>query len=358
MEPILSRLSEAVPSAINGTPTQRGFIPYVLRDLVKLENRPEGLTEVAYQWCSVISENRERLQDWEGLLLLCLEIGFRHLDPEHQSIKATLTHTDHHRGLVDIVFNSRECEAIADLLCAWTTETKYPKPAYTLLGLCAEHLVDLHNVIPFSPRLRRFVVYSIAFIGYEEFKRVGVERFTGLLDYLHVKFEDTSMGYDWARLLFDTTQSSEGIQHLSHWYWELLVELLVSLPSNRRLEVTYNPRTTASLTEAQEWDKLECWVGIVWMSCPPEADGATEDLDRSTALLFRERPGALQKLEQWMERWSQQRGNHISDAFQRLCGQAFETAQRMPGATGYPVSFLSRSLNLRSESHAVFFVSF
>jgi len=358
MEPILSRLSEAVPSAINGTPTQQGFIPHVLRDLVKLENRPEGLTEVAYQWCSVISENRERLQDWEGLLLLCLEIGFRQLDPQRQPIKATLTHTDHHRGLVDIVFKSQGGEAIADLLCAWTSETKYPKPAYTLLPPCARHLVGLHNTVPFSPRLRQFAVYSIGFIGYEGFKGVGVERFIGLLDYLHVKFEDISVGYDWARLLFDTTQSSEGIQHLSHWYWELLVELLVSLPSNRQLEVTYNPRTTISLTEAQEWGKLECWIGIVWMSCPPGADGATEDLERSTVLLFRERPGALPKLEQWMERWSQQRGNDIPDAFQRLCGQAYEAAQRMPGATGHPVSFLSRSPNLRSEPHAVFFVSF
>jgi len=38
MEPILDQLSEAVISAINGTPTQRGFIPPMLRDLVKLKN--------------------------------------------------------------------------------------------------------------------------------------------------------------------------------------------------------------------------------------------------------------------------------------------------------------------------------
>jgi len=329
MDPILSRLSEAVPSAINGTPTQQGFIPHVLRDLVKLENRPDGLTEVAYQWCSVISENRERLQDWENLLLLCLEIGFRHLDPQRQSIKATLTHTEHHRGLADIVFKSQESEAVADLLCAWTSETKYPKPAYALLDPCAGHLVDLHNLVPFSPRLRRFAIYSIGFIGYKKFEEVGVERFTGLLDYLRVKVEDISVGYVWARLLFDTIQSSEGIKHLSDLYWELLVELLVSLSSNRQLEITYNPQTTRFLTEAQEWGKLECWIGTVWMPCPPEADGATEeDLGRSMGFLFRQRPGALQKLEQWMERWSQRPGNHIPDAFQRLCGQAYEAAQR------------------------------
>jgi len=258
--------------------------------------------------------------------------------------------------LVNIVFKSQGGEAIADLLCAWTLETEYSKPAYTLLGLCAEHLVGLHNTVPFSPRLRRLVIYSIAFVGYEEFKRVGVEGFVGLLDYLHVEVEDISVGYDWARLLFDTIQSFEGIQHLSHWYWELLVELLVSLPSDRQLEITYDPWTTISLTEAQEWGKLECWIGTVWMSCPPGADGVAEEiLDRAMVLLFRERPGALQKLEQWMERWSQQHGNDIPDAFQRLCRQAYEG---VPSATGRPGGFLSCSPKLCSDPHEVYSVSF
>jgi hypothetical protein len=105
-------------------------------------------------------------------------------------IEAVLTHTEHHRGLVDVVFQSQESEVIADLLHAWTTESMSHDPAYTLLGFCAEHLVGLHDLVPFSPRLRRLVIRSVELIGYKGFEGVGVERFIGLLNHLHVTVED------------------------------------------------------------------------------------------------------------------------------------------------------------------------
>ena len=74
------------------------------------------------------------------------------------------------------------------------------------------------------------------------------------------------------------------------------MELAISEPWPGSSRIAYSPQITTLLTEAQEWNKLECWVGVVWMAWPP---GTTEeDLDRSMVLLFRQRPGALQKLEQ------------------------------------------------------------
>jgi hypothetical protein len=37
--------------------------------------------------------------------------------------RSWITHTEHHRGLVDVVFESQESEAIADLLHAWTMKS-------------------------------------------------------------------------------------------------------------------------------------------------------------------------------------------------------------------------------------------
>jgi hypothetical protein len=328
MERILYQLSKVVFSAINGTSTQQGFIPLVLCDLVKLETRPECLTSMAYEWCSVICENRESLQDWESLLLVCLEIGFRHLDFQRQSIEAMITHTEHHRGLVDVVFESQEREVIADLLQAWTAGGWSHEPEHALLGFCTGHLVGLHNLVPFSPRLRRLVIRSVELIGYDGFEGVGVEGFVVLLDHLHVTVEDMDEKGDWARLLLDTIQTSEGAQFLSHWYWELLVELTISLLSPLRDRFAHSPQVTAILTEAQEWSKLECWMGTVWIAWPPGADGTTEeDLYRPMVLLFRQRPDAAQNLEQWMERWSQTNREDIPDSFQRICRQAQEAAQ-------------------------------
>ena len=65
---------------------------------------------------------------------------------------------------------------------------------------------------------------------------------------------------------------------------------------------------------------------MVW---PPEDSSAIEeDLEHLMLLLSRQRPGSAQKIEEWMERWSQQRKQHISVLFQRLCKQAHEAAQR------------------------------
>jgi len=324
----LRRLSEAVLSAIDGTPAQQAFIPHVLRDLIKLEHRPEYLTVTSYELCSVIYEKRERIPDWESLLLVCLEIGFRHLDFRTEFIKLSLTHTKHHRGLVDVVFKSQDGESIADLLHAWTAKLEYYEPAHNLLDFCPTHLVGLQNLVPFSPRLRRLVIRSIGLIGYKEFEEVGVGGFIGLLNHLHVAVEDIDHKFHWAGLLFDVIQSSEGTQHLSHWYWELLVELVVSKSKWLRLDPAYGAQIITSLIEAEEWNKLECWVGIVWMLLPDGLDPGEGDLGHSMTLLFRQRPGAVQKLEQWMERRSQRARKDVPESFKQAHKEAHEAAQR------------------------------
>ena len=145
-----------------------------------------------------------------------------------------------------------------------------------------------------------------------------------LLNHLHVAVEGMDDLFKWGKLLLEILRSPEGIQHLSHWYWESLVEISIPLSRSLRGELAYSPQTTMFLSEAQEWSKLECWM--VW---PPGARGATEeDLDYSMLLLFRQLPGASQQLERRMERWSQQYSwNHIPESFQRHCEQAHEAVR-------------------------------
>jgi hypothetical protein len=301
----------------------------MLHDLVRLEIHPARLTEMAYEWCSVICENHEIFEDRESLLLICLEIGFRHFDFQCQSTEAWIDSSEHHRGLVDVVFKSQKSEVIADLLQAWTMRGRYRDPEHALLGFCAEYLVGLHNLVPFSSRLRRLVIRSVELIGYKGFEGVGMERFVGLLNHLHVAVEDMDEKGNWAELLSDIIQSPKGIQHLSYWYWESLVELAVLGPRWLTVYPTRSLEVIASLTEAQEWSKLECWMRIFWMGMSWEAGAVPEEeLGHSMLLLFRQRPGAVQKLEQWMERCSQIREDDIPESFKQICKQAHEAAQQ------------------------------
>ena len=189
--------------------------------------------------------------------------------------------------------------------------------------------VGLPNLVPFSPRLWRLIIRSIELIGCKGFEGVGVEGFIELLNHLHVTVEDMDNKFHWAKHLLETFRTPEGIQRLSHWYWELLVELAISLPWFLDDGLAYSPQITIFLTEAQEWSKLECWLGTVWMVWPPGADGTIEeDLDRLMVLLFRQKPGAFQKLGQWMKRWSQKNSEDIPESFKRICKRACEAAQQ------------------------------
>ena len=328
LKQILNQFSKAVLLTANGDWVPPGSILHILRDLAKLESRPPRLTAIAYEWCSDIYANREKIEDWKSLLLVCLELGFRHLDPGKLHPDITLTHTQDHWGLVDVVFKSENGEAIADFLHAWTVDYDLPREMGEIVGICTGHLVGLHDLVPFSPRLRRLVIRFVERASYKGFAGAGVEKLIELLNHLHVAAEEMDRLDKWASLLLDVIRSPEGIQRLSHRYWEFLAEPAVWV--NRGLEFgdTDALKIPKTLIDAQEWDKLECWIGVVWMFSE-SARITEEDLEHSTLLLFRQRPGAPQRLEQWMERWSKQhRLRHVPESFQRILAQAHETVQR------------------------------
>jgi len=325
-EKILHRLSKAIHSAIIDNMSRRKeSIPHVLHDMIWLETRPVCLMKVAFDCYSAICENRQTLRDWESLLFDSLEFSFRHLDPQVPPVLQRVNRVEDYQEIADVVFGSQKSEAIADFLHAWTVYHPHSDPDYFL----EKRLVCLHNLVPFSPRLRRLVIRSVERTCYRQFERVGVKRFVALLNYLHVTVEDMDSRVNWLDLLLATLQTSRGTQHLSHWYWEILVELAISWSPWSYCGVTYNPKITTSLAEAQEWSKLECWMGTICVLWPPETNGITEeDLGHLTLLLSRERPGLFEKLKQWMEQWSQTNHKKIPESFQRICKQEQGAAQR------------------------------
>lgn len=71
-----------------------------------------------------------------------------------------------------------------------------------------------------------------------------------------------------------------------------------------------------SLESNGGWDKSEAWMGIVWMAWPPETGSTTEeDVQGVMFSLLCLRPGAIQKLEQRMERWGERRGKTVPESF-------------------------------------------
>ena len=269
------------------------------------------------------------------------------------------TYTEHHKMMVDIVFEDpRNCEVIANLLYAWTSVHNCHQE-WMSSKKCAGHLIGLVQQFPgdewfttnnssgllsSSQRLQQLVIHALGFITFQEYDQVEVEGFYKLLDCLHVDAKDIVYKYNWARLLLDAAQSAEGIQCLSHPYWELLVELSMFYSRTLR-DYVWSPNIMASLERDQEWGKLECWIAVGWMLLGPsvlsestEGDslqikgveqqieqwgyGRQKDLKDMTLSLFHQQPGAIQKLKQWMEQWSECYGNDVPSAFHQICEEA------------------------------------
>ena len=256
--------------------------------------------------------------------LLSLEIGFRHFDPKTLQIEAELIYGEHNQELAIIVFKSKDGEAIADLLHAWTSESSSHAP-YSSLKVCAEHLIGLHNLQPFSPRLQHHIITTVELIGYQPFEQVGLGRFIELLNILDVQVEDIRSSYKWAKLLLDVIQSPAQIQHLSHSYWEWLIRLAAFWSPELADGTTYNPHTIGSLGDNGEWDRLKCWLCVVWMVWPPKSDQTIEDLEHVMLSLCHQRPGAIQELEENLEKYSWP-WTGIPESFQQICKKVHNEA--------------------------------
>ena len=273
----------------------------------------------------MIWENRQDYEDWEALLLLSLEVGFRRLDPPRwwDSIDSTLS--EYPQELIDTVLKSNDSEAVTDLIHASYLVDRSRRLA---LRICANYIVDLTRGAsePFSPKLRRIFSHCVESGDLVALAEVGEERFVELLNRLHIGIGDITPLHpynQWVMTLLAITQSPEGARRLAIQHWELLAELTTS---GWTTSVAHSPEVTAFLLEAEEWDKLECWMGFVWMACPQEPGDVAEDLERTTALLFHERPGAIQKLTQWMERRSKECNASVPESFQQICKQAHDSA--------------------------------
>lgn len=254
---------------------------------------------MAYGWCSAICKEHPDLGYVEELLFLSLRISFRGLAARSKWATRNIIHTKHHRRMVKIVFDSGDDEVVGDFLHAWVLDN----PFFGVpLGSCAKYLVDLQRVTPDSQRLRQLVIHSIEHTDFWRFERIGMEKCVALLNRLDIGVDDVGFWSGWLWFLIRVAKSPEGRRSFSRRYLELMVDLAVSgsQPSGPIDEL----QIVDTLEEAQEWDTLVYWVGLIWVTQRPKVGGIQEDLERTTLSLFRQRPGAIQKLERWMQRAS------------------------------------------------------
>jgi hypothetical protein len=79
----------------------------------------------------------------------------------------------------------------------------------------------------------------------------------------------------------------------------------------------YGDNITAFLVDAEEWDKLECWLDVVWMFYSPKTP--RKYLERAMRSLSQHRPNAIQRLQQWVERRCKVHEEPEPEPFRGVC---------------------------------------
>ena len=313
MTQVIKHVSGAIDSA--SETSNSGAIRGALNILTKLKERPRDLGGEAYGWCAVIWRNRHSYADWKVLLLLSLEVGFRHIRPSGSNFwhPPTFTVAEPHQEVFDAVLKSNDSESITDL--AWASLT-IDRSGQLGLNILINHIVNLRGEAtePFPQGLRQTFIFCGQFIGSDALGHVGEERFVESLNCLRIgsgDLEDFGSGDKWSAMLLKIVQSTKGAQHLAVQSWEFLAEIATDRYSGG---ATYNPDVTTSFLDGKEWDKLECWMSIVWMVWPPEPGNVAKELEDATEVLEKERPGSIQKR---MERWSEINRRDLPESFQQ-----------------------------------------
>jgi hypothetical protein len=357
LETILSHLSARVTNVITNEDCLQDLY-YFLEFLAAWKERPVCLAPMTYEWCSAISEAagnfewsdrtgmhedmlqvRNRLQhpafgghsdklraaemlfsevgrhceplrsddtsrhtrgrrqdltpgDFLDLLPIILEIGFRLVAPGSTQPTLNLDHTPHHNRMFEAVFSSNNDELTADAVSVWVVSRDRAPP-----GLCARYLTKrLEWDTPFSPRLRWMSIQAIERIWLLQHEMPGLGT-VRLLNRLNVDVDDVMEKDVWVEALIGAICLPAGVESLSSHSWRLL-DKLESGKKHRWTPGSRNVEVMRSLEEAEDWEKLEVWMVVVWLSLSGgEPMSTVKNIEQVTLKLLLQRASALPRFK-------------------------------------------------------------
>ena len=226
------------------------------------------------------------------LLPVILEIGFRLIGPGHDVSALRLSHTSHHWQVFGVGFSSYDDEVIADTVSAWIVDGDSAPD-----GLFMHYFTKrVERSAPFSPRLRQASIHAIESIMHNV-PEVSTLESIHLLNHLNVDVGDMMDKRVWVRLLAGVMCLPVGLESLSPHYWCLLDKLPLAAAFSGTLGLQ-SVEVMRSLEEAEDWEKLEIWMAVVWQSLPYSTPTPMmEEVEQVSLKLLLQQPPALLRFE-------------------------------------------------------------
>jgi len=231
-----------------------------------------------------------------ALLLKTLEIGFRLAQPGRGRLAINPDLTSYHDWMFEVAFSSDDDEVIADAVCALIADSdRAPGGSFV-----RRSSTFIERTTPLSPRLRQAAIRAICCIRPSEPIELPLETAL-LLNHLEADVDDVEEKGIWVKLLVEVIRSECWI--LSSHCWRLL-DKLTSTAGFFGNHVVRDTEVMRALEDAKDWEKLEVWMGIVWMSLQSSEDveiPELEEIEQATLRLCVRRLSALQRFEHLCE---------------------------------------------------------
>ena len=257
------------------------------------------------------------LLNYADLLRMALNIGFRLAGPGRDQPAVLLGHPSHNNQMFEVTFSSDEDDVIADAVCAWIADRDVTPPS----SFFCYFTKRVEDEKAFSERLQWASVRAIECIWRGDLGVPGLET-ARLLNRLKVNVDDMVDKQKWRRLLISTIRSTTGQESLSSHHWHSLDKLISELGLYEDF-VFRDVEVMEFLEEAEDWERLEVWMSILWKSLGifdrPTSE-SMQKIEQTNLKLLLCRPSAIPRFEDMVGRLLQSTGDKT--LLRRICDRA------------------------------------
>ena len=277
-----------------------------LECLTQWKHERYSLVTFVIHWCGAVRESGRSDREAKEMVQLALRIGFRQHSKPQGVIRKYPSQTLGYI-LQFLTQGGWDEDSTADALLAYVTFIQDPGNTQDIIANAILLATDL-NV---TPRLATAIFYAMGVAGFSAFERHGVHRLVYLTARLgsipdqilatpHFTLYWTTFICDWA--------ASSSRAFVPDNYMEVLFVLTCKTPLQGGMATIQLPQPatplichiTHDLERWAQWDKLECWLKIVWLTSPELLPEQWDWMKEVTLNSVRRRPASSTDLREWI----------------------------------------------------------
>jgi len=265
-----------------------------------------SLVTFVIHWCNAVRESGRSDQEATEVVRVVMRIGFRQYNKPQAVVRK---HPSQILGYIlhSLARGDWDEDSMADALLAYVTFIGDPEDTQGILVDTILLAADL----TLTPRLATAMFYAMGVAGFSAFERRGVDRLVYLTTRLgHIPNQILTTPHFtlyWSTFICDWVASPSRL-FLPDNYMKVLFALTCTIPLEGKMAtIQLSEPVTSSVCDVAydlerwaQWDKLEYWLEIVWLTSPELLLEQWDWIEKVTLNSVRRRPALSTDFRDWI----------------------------------------------------------